>query len=286
MGNHGHSGEGIRLTCEWIWDGAIGVVREVHAWSDTGYWAKGRTARPQEKPAIPSGFNWDMWQGPVAHRPYHPAYAPYDWRGWWDFGTSAIGDMACHNMDPALWALKLGHPETVEASSSRFSSETVADANIIRYTFPARGDMPPVTMTWYDGGLRPERPDELGSQRRMGDNGIIFVGDKGKIICGGWAGTPRIIPETKMQEYIQRRPERSIRRTQGHHRDWLDACQGGERPHGGFDYSAHLTEVVLLGNVAVRTGKKIQWDGLNMKATNAPEAEELIRPIFHNGWIL
>jgi len=141
-------------------------------------------------------------------------------------------------------------------------------------------------MTWYDGGLRPARSEELGPERRMGDNGIIFVGDKGKIICGGWAGTPRIIPETKMQEYIQRRPERTIRRTQGHHRDWLDACQGGEKPHGGFDYSAHLTEVVLLGNVAVRTGKKIQWDGLNMKATNAPEAEELIHPIFHNGWIL
>ena len=286
MGNQGHSGEGIRLTCEWIWDGAIGTVREAHSWSDTGYWTHGLTARPQKTPPVPATLNWDLWLGPAPSRPYHPAYTPYNWRGWWDFGTAAIGDMACHNMDPAFWALKLGHPTTIEACSSHFTSETVADANIIRYQFPAREDMPPVTLTWYDGGLMPPRPEELEPGRKMGSNGILFIGDKGKIICGGWAGSPRLIPETKMREYAQKRPPRTLARSPGHRSEWVNACKGGPIPHGNFDYSAHLAEVVLLGNIAVRTGEKIQWDGPNMKATNVPEADKYIKPAYREGWSL
>ncbi len=286
MGNQGHSGEGIRLTCEWIWDGAIGTVREAHGWSDTGYWTRGLRARPQKTPPVPATLNWDLWLGPAPSRPYHPIYTPYNWRGWWDFGTAAIGDMACHNMDPAFWALKLGHPTTIEARSSHFTSETVADANIIRYQFPAREDMPPVTLTWYDGGLMPPRPEEMEPGRKMGSNGILFIGDKGKIICGGWAGSPRLIPETKMREYSQKRPPRTLARSPGHRLEWVNACKGGAIPHGNFDYSAHLAEVVLLGNIAVRTGEKIQWDGPNMKATNAPEADKYIKPAFREGWSL
>ena len=286
MGNQGHSGEGIRLTCEWIWDGAIGTVREAHSWSDTGYWTRGLRARPQSTPPVPATLNWDLWLGPAPSRPYHPTYTPYNWRGWWDFGTAAIGDMACHNMDPAFWALKLGHPTTIEASSSHFTSETVADANIIRYQFPAREDMPPVTLTWYDGGLMPPRPEEMEPGRKMGSNGILFIGDKGKIICGGWAGSPRLIPETKMREYAQKRPPRTLARSPGHRLEWVNACKGGAISHGNFDYSAHLAEVVLLGNIAVRTGEKIQWDGPNMKATNAPEADKYIRPAYRDGWSL
>jgi len=287
MGNQGHSGEGIRLTCEWIWDGAIGDVHTVHAWSDTGYWAGKLTGRPTDTPPLPKGLHWDLWLCAAQKRPYHPAYHPFNWRGWWDFGTGTIGDMACHNMDPAFWALKLGHPATVEGNPTELvSAETTPNKNIIRYEYPARDGMPPVQIIWHDGGLRPNRPAELEEGRRMDTNGIIFHGAKGVIMCPGWAGTPRIIPETKMKAY--KRPPKSLPRTRGHHRDWLDAIhQGGAaRSSADFAYSAHLTEVILLGNVALRTGKKLQWDGKNMKATNAPEADKFINPPRYNNWSL
>ena len=287
MGNQGHSGEGIRLTVEWIRDGAIGDVREVHSWSHTGAgWAGNRTARPKETPPVPSGLDWDLWLGPAESRPYHPAYAPYNWRGWWDFGTGANGDMACHNMDPAFWALELGHPISVEASSSGINPETTPSTSTIHYQFGARKNMPPVRMTWYGGGLMPPRPEELEPGRELtgGGNGILFVGDKGKIMCPGWGGNPRIIPETKMKAY--KRPPRTLARSKGHHRDWIDACKGGKPASSNFDYAGPMTEVVLLGNVALRTGKKLAWDGHNMKATNAPEADQYIRPEYHNNWTL
>jgi len=287
MGNQGHSGEGIRLTVEWIRDGAIGDVREVHSWSNAGGgWAGNRTARPKETPPVPSGMDWDLWLGPAALRPYHPAYAPYNWRGWWDFGTGAIGDMACHNMDPAFWALELGHPLSVEASSSGINPETTPLKSTISYQFGARRNMPPVKVTWYGGGLMPPRPEELEPGRELtgGGNGILFVGDKGKIMCPGWSGNPRIIPETKMKAY--KLPPKTLARSKGHHRDWIDACKGGKPASSNFDYTGHLTEVVLLGNVALRTGRKLAWDGPNMKATNAPEADRYIRPVYHNNWTL
>ncbi len=287
MGNQGHSSEGIRLTVEWIRDGAIGDVREVHSWSNTGAgWAGNRTARPKETPPVPSGLDWDLWLGPAARRPYHPAYAPYNWRGWWDFGTGANGDMACHNMDPAFWALELGHPVSVEASSSGINPETTPLTSTIHYQFGARKNMPPVSVTWYGGGLMPPRPEELEPGRELtgGGNGILFVGDKGKIMCPGWGGNPRIIPETKMKAY--KLPPKTLARSKGHHRDWIDACKGGKPASSNFDYAGPLTEVILLGNVALRTGKKLAWDGLNIKATNAPEADRYIRPEYHNNWTL
>jgi predicted dehydrogenase len=287
MGNQGHSGEGIRLTVEWIRDGAIGDVREVHSWSHTGGgWAGGRTARPKETPPVPAGLDWDLWLGPVKHRPYHIAYAPYNWRGWWDFGTGANGDMACHNMDPAFWALDLGHPVSVEGSSSGINSETTPLASIIHWQFAARKNMPPVKVTWYGGGLMPPQPDELEPGRKLtgGGNGILFVGDKGKIMCPGWGGNPRIIPEAKMKAY--ERPAKTIPRSKGHHRDWIDACKGGKPASSNFDYAGPMTEVILLGNVALRTGKKLTWDGPNMKATNVPGADKYIRPEYHNEWTL
>lgn len=286
MGNQGHSGDGIRMTVEWIRDGAIGNVREVHSWSHTGGWSGGRTSRPTETPPVPAGLDWDLWLGPAARRPYHPAYAPYNWRGWWDFGTGANGDMACHNMDPAFWALDLGHPLTVEATSSGINSETTPRTSTIRYQYGPRGNMPPVEVVWYGGGIMPLRPEELEPGRELtgGGNGILFIGDKGKIMCGGWGGTPRIIPESKMKAY--KTPPKTLARSNGHHRDWLDACKGGKPASSNFDYAGPMTEVILLGNVAMRTGKKLNWDGVNMKATNAPEADEYIRPEYHNGWTL
>lgn len=283
MGNQGHSGEGIRMTCEWIWAGAIGNIREVHAWSDAGGWAKG-PGRPKDTPPVPKGLNWDLWLGPREYRPYHPAYTPYNWRGWWAFGTGAIGDMACHNIDPAVWALKLESPISVEASAPGVDSEVVSQCAIFRYQFGPRGDMPPVKLVWYDGGLRPERPEELEEDQVMGGggNGIIFIGDKGKIMCGGWGGTPVLLPQSRMDEF--KRPPKTIPRSKGHHRDWLDACKGGPPASSNFEYAAKLTEIVLLGNVALRTGKKIYWDYENMRAKNAPQAEKFIKETYRKGW--
>ncbi len=286
MGNQGHSCEEVRRICEWIWDGAIGQVREVYAWSDTGYWTT-LSGRPQDTPPVPKGLDWNVWLGPAKERPYHPAYAPYNWRGWWDFGTGAIGDMGCHNIDPAMWALRLVYPSTVEACSTQRNDETTPNGNIVRYEFPARGDMPPVRLTWFDGGLRPPRPEEMEPGEQLGGNGIILIGDKGKLLAGGWAGMnggARLLPRARMQEYKQ--PAPSLPRSNGWMRDWLDACKGGRPASSNFDVGGPLAELVLLGNVALRTGKKISWDAANLKATNAPEAEQFINPPYRKGWSL
>ena len=287
MGNQGHSGEGIRQTCEWIWDGAIGPVREVHAWSDTGAWATA-PGRPRETPPVPPGLDWDLWLGPRETRPYSPAYAPYNWRGWWAFGTGAIGVMACHNIDPAVWALKLEHPESVEATSEQIDDEVASlHGAVHRYQFGPRGDMPAVTLTWYDGGLRPPMPkgiDPNDPKQRLGDggNGILFIGDKGMITCAGWAGMPRLLPLSLHREY--KRPAKTLARSKGHHTDWLAACKGGEPSSANFQYSARLVEIVLLGSVALRTKKKLAWDGPAMKATNAPEADRFLKEQYRKGW--
>ena len=281
MGNQGHSGPGIRLTTEWIADGAIGDVHTVHAWSTTGRtWTDGK-GRPTDTQPIPQGLNWDLWLGPRPHRPYNIAYAPYNWRGWWDFGTGGIGDMACHNIDPAVMALKLGYPTSVEASSVKMNDENTPFGSIVRYKFPARGSMPPVELIWYDGGLMPPRPEELEPSRSMGSNGIILVGDKGKILAPGWAGVPRIIPETKMKAY--KRPPETIKRSNGHHRDWVDACKGGDPASGNFEYSGHLTELVLLGGLAIRSGQKIYCNGPEIKGANG-SVDHLIKDERRSGW--
>lgn len=282
MGNQGHSGEGIRQTCEWIWDGAIGTIREVHAWTGANGWAKG--GRPKDTPPVPKTLEWDLWLGPAPYRPYHPAYAPYNWRGWWAFGTGSIGDMACHNMDPAFWALKLGSPLTVEAIDTQINPETVPADSTVRYEFAARGAMPPVTLTWYDGARRPPRPAGMDPGKSFDGNGIIFVGEKGSIICGGWGGPPSLLPQSLAQSYTP--PPKSLPRSKGHHRDWLDACKGGPQSSANFDYSGPMVEVVLLGNVAQRSGKKLEWDGPHMTVTNDAEANLFVQTTYREGWRL
>lgn len=283
LGNQGHSGEGIRQTCEWIWDGVIGAIREVHAWSDAGRWVN-HMGRPKDTPPIPAGFNWDLWQGPRATRPYHPEYAPYNWRGWWSYGGGCIGDMACHNIDPAVWALDLKDPLSIEATAPGVDSEVVSAGSIYRYKFGPRGDKPAVTLTWYDGGLRPPTPDELAPGEKLdgGGNGILFLGEKGVIACPGWGGAPRLLPDSKMDSY--QRPAKTLPRSKGHHRDWIEACKGGKPASGNFEYGARLTEIVLLGNVALRTGKKLEWDSASMKAKNAPEADKFLKEQYRSGW--
>jgi len=286
MGNMGHSSEGMRMTCEWIWDGAIGDDRELQLWTNVGAlaWTNLEKEAAPAQP-VPKGLNWDLWLGPAKKRPYNIAYAPYNWRGWWDFGTGALGDLGCHIIDPAFWALDLSKPESVEGHCASLTDETVPVAGVYYYKYPARGNMPPLTMTWHDGGLRPAKPDELEPGRRIGGKeGIMFIGDKGTILSGGWTGAPRIIPEAKMKAY--KLPPKTLPRSKGFHRDWLDACKGGEPASANFDYGGPLTEIVLLGNVALRTGEKLYWDAENMKATNCDKADEYIKPEFREGWSL
>lgn len=294
MGNQGHSTEHIRLLCEWIWDGAIGEVREIHAWSDRpsgGYPFPVALKRPAETPAVPKDLDWNLWLGPAAYRPYHPAYLPAKWRGWLDFGTGALGDMGCHILDPAFWALKLGHPAHVEANTTHVdpevSSETYPLASIVRYHFPERHGMPPLQLTWFDGGMLPPRPEELEPGRKLYSNGCIYIGEKGKIIHGtSGAEGLRIIPESRMEAY--QKPPRTLPRVEGtHEQNWIDACKGLGATSSNFDYGGPLTEMVLLGLVAMRVkDEHLQWDGEAMRITNHEEANQFVTPEFREGWSL
>ena len=286
MGNQGHAGEGARLINEWIWDGAIGPVREVFCWTNRPIWPQGIKA-PEEPMEVPETLKWHLWLGPAKFRPYHEAYCPFRWRGWWDFGTGALGDMGAHIIDQPFWALNLGAPSTVEASSTPFTADSYPMASIVRYEFPARGEMPPVKFTWYDGGLMPPRPDELEAGRMMGDSGggVLFVGDKGKLMCSVYGGNPRLIPETKMREY--QRPEKTIPRSPGIHEEWVAACKGQGKTTSNFDYASQLTEMMLLGNIAIRMSDqktKLQWDTEQMAFSNLPEANQYLEKEYYGGF--
>ncbi|HUT59416.1 MAG TPA: Gfo/Idh/MocA family oxidoreductase [Phycisphaerae bacterium] len=291
MGNQGNAGEGVRLIEEWILDGAIGPVREVHAWTNKPVWPQG-IDRPQDKPPVPATLDWDLWLGPAPERPYHSAYLPFTWRGWWDFGSCSLGDMGCHVLNNVVRPLKLGAPTSVEAYATKVNAETGPLASTIYYQFPPRGNMPPLRLTWYDGGMMPPRPEELEPDRRMGDNeGVLFVGDKGKITCSCYGDGPRIIPESKMRAY--RRPPKTIPRSIGHHKEWVAACKGGPPAGSNFEAAGPLTEIVLLGNVAIRAAAgqpqngrpvKIEWDAPNMTIPNRPEANRFLSKTYRKGW--
>jgi len=282
LGNQGHSSDDIRRAVEWVRDGAIGKIREVHAWAGENR-IPAFTERPKETPPVPEGLNWDLWLGPARERPYHPAYAPLIWHYWWDFGGGKLGNFGCHTLDTAVWALDLKHPTLVEASSTQLSKETPPIASTCHYKFPARGAQPPVDLFWYDGGIRPPRPDCLEPGRDLPRNGgSLLVGDDGAILSGTWSASPRIIPEKKMRGYEQPKP--TITRSAGHRRDWIDACKGGPPASSNFEYGARLTEIVLLGVASLRTGVTLQWDGPGMKATNAPQLDPVIHGHFRKGW--
>ena len=288
MGNQGHSKEGARLICEWIWDDAIGDVREVHVWTNRPIWPQGIDA-PKEIPSVPPTLDWDVWLGPAPWRPYHPAYLPFNWRGWWDYGTGAVGDMGAHLIDQPFWALKLGAPATVQASSTKYTKDSYPLAEVITYEFPARGKMPPARMIWYDGGLMPPRPAVLDEGRMMGDDGggCLFVGAKGMIMCSTYGENPRILPEQLMRDY--KRPEKTIPRSPGIMEEWIAAIKAGKKSTTDFDYSGSLTETMLLGNVAIRMKDAkavLQWDAVNMQVTNLPEANQFIHKEYREGWSL
>jgi predicted dehydrogenase len=302
MGNQGHSGEGIRLLCEWVWDGAIGKIHEVHAWTNRPVWPQDiEEGRPTETPPVPEGLDWDLWIGPAQLRPYHPTYHPAKWRAWADFGTGALGDMACHIVDPLFMALKLRYPVSVEAVVPRhwhaFFEETeprnemYPRCSIVRYKFPAREKMPPVEMTWWDGGLMPPRPPRFEEGRRMGDldGGIMLLGEKGAIMAGCYGESPRLVPESDMKKY--KRPKRYLERipggADGHEQDWIRACKGGKPASSNFEYSGPLSETVLMGNLAVRfPGRELLWNGEAMEVTNDSDANAYVKRQYREGWTI
>jgi predicted dehydrogenase len=285
MGNNGHAGEGLRLTREWIQAGAIGAVREVHGWSDRpGKWWPQPAQRPAEPMSVPADMDWDLWLGCASQRPYHKAYHPFAWRGWFDFGTGALGDMAVHNLDPAFYALDLAAPISAEAHSSGLGRETYPAWQIIRFEFAASGAKPALRMTWYDGGKLPPKPTDLADEIDLSDNGILFVGDQGTLVCGGWSGAPSLFPASRRKGF--RPPPKTIPRSIGHRAEWLQACKY-RRPNdakAGFAYSGPFTEALLVGNLAARLQKRVEWDAASMTARNAPEAGALIRKAYRMGF--
>jgi predicted dehydrogenase len=302
LGNQGHSCDGVRALCEWIADGAIGAVREVHAWTNRPVWPQSvEVERPKETPPVPDTLDWDLWIGPAPMRPYHPVYHPGTWRAWWDFGTGSLGDLGCHILDAPFWALKLKYATSVEGCISTYwrglwqktepKNEQYPRSTIARFKFPAREGLPEVKLTWWDGGMMPPRPETLEEGRRMGDDdgGVLFLGDQGSLMCGCYGSSPRLIPESRMKDY--KFPAKSIERIpggqSGHERDWVRACKGGKPASSNFDYSGPLSEMVLMGNMAVRfPNRRLLWDGEKMAVTNDAEANSYVRRQYRQGWSL
>lgn len=276
--------EDTRQLCEWIWSGAIGPVREVVNWTNRPVWAQG-LERPKEQVPVPKGFDWDLWLGPAPKRPYHPAYCPVTWRGWYDFGTGAIGDMGCYSFDTIFRVLKLEAPEAVQGSSTEMYDETYPQASILHWNFPARGSMPPMRVTWYDGGLMPERPPELDDEEQLDSVGLMFIGDKGTILADFAGERGRLIPASKMKAFTP--PPKTLPRSPGNYREWLDACKGAKTvPGANFEYEARVTEAILLGNVAQRTGRKLLWDSAALRVANVASAAQFIKNEYRSGFPL
>ena len=282
MGNQGASAGTTAWACEAIWDGAIGEVKEVHAWTNRPIWPQAMN-RPDKTPPVPEGLDWDMWLGPAPKRPYSPLYHPWNWRGWWAFGTGALGDMACHILDVVARSLKLEYPYAVQATSSRWTIESPAESEIITYYFPERAPLkkiklPEVKLMWYDGGLRPPRPLDMLDNEAFGDSGggVLFVGTKGKLVTGTYAQNPILIPSSKYKGYKPPQTERRVPGgAGGHEKDWIRQCKTApdkrDETKSNFKFAGPFNEVVVMGTIAPRLQdlrRVLQWDGPNMKFTN------------------
>lgn len=314
MGNQGHSSDDGRLAVEYIWAGAIGEVREVHVWTNRplGFWPQGvpRPA-PLQQPAatlpwngrgvdqrlaaalagdypVPAELHWDLFLAVSPDVPYHPIYHPFNWRGWVDWGVGAIGDMGAHLIDHAMWALDLGWPSTVETISTPFNRASYPHACLTFYEFPARstphGRMPPVKLTWYDGGLKPERPEELGEEELKQEGGALLIGSKGKLLYDTYGLHPRLLPKSLEDSFGK--PPQKLPRIPGEHHElnWVDAAKGKTKASSPFAYASRLTENMLLGVVALRAGKKISYDGAKMRVTNIASANDFLKRDYRAGW--
>ncbi len=286
MGNQGHAGEGTRQIREWVEAGAIGTVREIQYWTNRPIWPQA-IDRPTESHHVPSWLDWDLWLGPAPERPYHPAYAPFQWRGWWDYGTGALGDIACHAMDAAFWTLDLGYPTRIVAESTTLYEETAPATSRIEYDFPEKGGRRAIKVVWRDGNLSPPRPEEVGDGQRwpVDSSGQIWVGDDGKLIAGIYGEDPRLLDEGRDAEIRANPPAETYPRTDGVYAEFVGACKG-ETPAGSnfVEHAGPLSEMVLLGNLAVRTARELELDPSTGRVTNISIPEELIRPTFRAGW--
>jgi predicted dehydrogenase len=310
MGNQGHSSDDARLVNEYIQSGAIGTVTEVHVWTNRplAYWPQG-IPRPAPLPAnateLPWNMNgvmtreagafgsytppdklaWDLFLGPSRFIEYHPIYHPFNWRGWTDWGVGAIGDMGAHLIDSSFWALDLDYPTSVETTSTPYNHDTYPMSCTTYYEFAARGARPAVKMTWYDGGQTPPKPVELGEEELNKGGGVLFIGTKGKLLHDTYGSNPRLLP-TSLHESTGKPPETYARIKTSHEMNWIDAIRGTQKTTSPFEYSAKLTEIMLLGVVALNAGKKVQYDGANMRVTNVADSDALLKRKYREGWAL
>jgi predicted dehydrogenase len=308
MGNQGHCEEGYRRLCEYIWSGVIGNVTETHSWTDRANGGVG--LRPPAQPA-PAGLNWEQWLGPAPYREYHTDLHPHEWHGWYDFGNGSIGNMGCHVLDGVYWALKIEHPTSIEVEYLRGgSNERYPTGSRIRWDVPARGEMPPVKVYWYEGLNKTTKDEPTGNLRAAkgdarnlpdllielrakypdeeldrGDSGTLYVGEKGVIYTGTYGDKMHIVPWEKMRETTQ--PPKTLPRPKNIFADFIEACRGGRTDTAvSFDYGTRLTEFAILGNLAqhVGEGKKVEWDGANMKVTNLADLNQWVKRDYRKGW--
>jgi predicted dehydrogenase len=290
-------------TSEILLSGAIGPVREVHVWTDHPLYPAG-LKRPTATPAVPHALDWDLWIGAAPFRPYNPAYHPWIWRSWWDFGSGTVGDMACHAMHVFYKALQLTAPSRVYASRTTMrggslkmhpdgteelpfvinTPETESYSSVISWEFPARQHQPTLLMHWYDGGIRPHRPLELDSRTPMPTSGLLFVGEKGKLMTGYSGGKARLLPEAKFRDFQP--PPKTLTRSIGHYKEWVQACKGAKPANCNFDFGSRMTEIAQLGTIAARAAKLLEWDSERMAITNDAEANSWINPPYRAGWSL
>jgi predicted dehydrogenase len=310
MGNQGHSFDDARKGVEYVMAGVLGEIREVHVWTNRplGFWPQGiprpapLTVNPDQLRwngqgvnlrlaaalagdyPVPEELSWDLFLGVAPFVEYHPIYHPFNWRGWVDWGQGALGDMGAHLIDHPFWALDLGYPTSIETISTPFNGVCYPHATTTYYQFPARGSMPPVRLTWYDGGLLPPKPEELGEDEKLNrDGGLMYVGSKGKMLQDTYGANPRLLPKS-LQESAGTPPEKLPRITTSHEMNWVDAVKGKAQASSPFEYASRLTEVMLLGIVSLRAGTKIYYDGENMRVTSPVSANEFLTREYREGW--
>ena len=276
IGTQIHAGSNYRRVVELVQGGAVGPVHEVHVWVAATY---GGMDLPTEKPPVPSNIHYDLWLGPVEFRPYSPEYVPFKWRNWWAFGGGSLADFGCHFMDLPFWALGLSHPVLIEPlTGPPVHQESTPPWLLVRYEFPARGDHPPVELTWYHGGRQPSLLST--EQSAKWKSGVLFVGKKGMILAD--YSRHQLLPEKDFEGFVP--PAPFIKESIGHHREWIEACKTGGPTTCPFDYSGPLTETALLGNVAFRVGNKLEWNWRRLKAGNCPEADRYLQHHYRHGW--
>ena len=297
------AGDEAQSTAEILLSGAIGPVTEVHIWCDHPLYPAGQQ-RPASDPAAPASMDWDRWIGPAPYRAFNPLYHPWLWRSWWDFGTGTIGDMTCHALHVFYEALQLGAPASVHGSRTTMhgglfqmtadgretlpalieTPECESYSTLVTWDFPARGPHPAMRVHWYDGGLRPHRPIELDPRMPLPSSGLLFAGSKGKLLADYSGGNNRLLPEKQYRDF--QAPAKTLPRTVGHYQEWIQAAKGGKPASCNFDIGSRMTEVALLGALAARTARYLEWDSASLRVTNDAEANRLVNPPYRRGWTL